>query len=79
MKIDENDPVYETFVSWTDAAFSYGDRDDETDDTAVQDLLDYMVDMLGELEDMAEQKQLNELAGSLSLCKNLARLSGRRR
>ncbi|ODA67136.1 hypothetical protein A7A08_01882 [Methyloligella halotolerans] len=78
MKFEENDPLQEPFDRWQETANPSGAGRAPTDSDA-NDFTEYAESLLSELEAMAMRLKLEELGASLSLCRNVARLSGRRR
>ena len=75
MKIEPEDPLQEVFSSWREGS---GQADLDYGPPAVDAaaFADYAETLLSELEAMAMSLKLEELRTSLSLCKNVARLSG---
>ncbi|MFD0988277.1 hypothetical protein [Methyloligella solikamskensis] len=75
MNIEQDDPLREIFSRWRAIGDQAGPDDGPLPVDAAA-FTEYAETLLSELEAMAVALELEELGSSLSLCKNVARLSG---
>jgi len=85
VKIDKGDPLQETFRIWREGGVEPSGAKAEDRQAGLEafapaldaaGFVDYVEPLLSELETMAKRLDLEELRLSLSLCRNVARLSG---
>jgi len=81
MKIEDGDPVHETFRLWRGGTVGLNiatseRREFDGEKLDAEQFVDYVDPLLSELETIAIRLNLKELSASLSLCRNVARLSG---